>query len=205
AFLLSDDHMSGDTVSRAIAQRSDSPYLRELAQRVLVFYGAMGTNIQRQALTADDFGGARTEGCNDYLVLTRPDVLRGVHESVLAVGWDIVETCTFKSTPRRLKEWGLGDKVHELNVRAAQLAREACDAAGNGRRRFVAGSIGPTGMLPSSDDPTLSAVTFAELLDDYYQQAKALVEGGVELLLVETAQDILEVKAALAGFERLFA
>jgi len=197
--------MSADTVSRATAQRSDSPYLRELAQRVLVFDGAMGTNLQRQALTADDFGGARTEGCNDYLVLTRPDVVRGIHESFLAVGCDVVETCTFQSTPRRLKEWGLGDKVHELNVRAAQLAREACGAAGNGRRRFVAGSIGPTGMLPSSDDPTLSAVTFAELLDDYYQQAKALVEGGVDLLLVETAQDILEVKAALAGFERLFA
>ena len=197
--------MSVDTVSRATAHRSDSPYLRELAQRVLVFDGAMGTNIQRQALTADDFGGARTEGCNDYLVLTRPDVVRGIHESFLAVGCDVVETCTFQSTPRRLKEWGLGDKVHALNVRAAQLARAACDAAGNGRRRFVAGSIGPTGMLPSSDDPTLSAVTFAELVDDYYQQAKALVEGGVDLLLVETAQDILEVKAALAGFERLFA
>ena len=197
--------MSVDTVSRATAHRSDSPYLRELAQRVLVFDGAMGTNIQRQALTADDFGGARTEGCNDYLVLTRPDVVRGIHESFLAVGCDVVETCTFQSTPRRLKEWGLGDKVHALNVRAAQLARAACDAAGNGRRRFVAGSIGPTGMLPSSDDPTLSAVTFAELVDDFYQQAKALVEGGVDLLLVETAQDILEVKAALAGFERLFA
>ncbi len=197
--------MSVVTVSRATAHRSDSPYLRELAQRVLVFDGAMGTNIQRQALTADDFGGARTEGCNDYLVLTRPDVVRGIHESFLAVGCDVVETCTFQSTPRRLKEWGLGDKVHALNVRAAQLARAACDAAGNGRRRFVAGSIGPTGMLPSSDDPTLSAVTFAELVDDYYQQAKALVEGGVDLLLVETAQDILEVKAALAGFERLFA
>ncbi|HEX6814933.1 MAG TPA: methionine synthase [Gemmatimonadaceae bacterium] len=197
--------MSAISVKRSSAQRSDSPYLRELAQRVLVFDGAMGTNIQRHALTAADFGGAAYEGCNDYLVLTRPDVVRGIHESFLAVGCDVVETCTFQSTPRRLREWGLGDKVHELNVRAAQLAREACDSAGNGRRRFVAGSIGPTGMLPSSDDPTLSAVTFGELEEDYYQQAKALVEGGVDLLLVETAQDILEVKAALAGFERLFA
>ena len=197
--------MTAQSVPRGSAQRSDSPYIRELAQRVLVFDGAMGTNIQRHALTAADFGGAAYEGCNDYLVLTRPDVVRGIHESFLAVGCDVVETCTFQSTPRRLREWGLGDKVHELNVRAAQLAREACESAGNGRRRFVAGSIGPTGMLPSSDDPTLSAVTFAELVDDYYQQAKALVEGGVDLLLVETAQDILEVKAALAGFERLFA
>ena len=197
--------MSDTPVPQNSAQRSASPYLRELAERVLVFDGAMGTNIQRHALTAADFGGAKYEGCNDYLVLTRPDVVRGIHESFLAVGCDVVETCTFQSTPRRLREWGLGDKVQELNVRAAQLAREACDAAGNGRRRFVAGSIGPTGMLPSSDDPTLSAVTFAELEEDYYQQARALVEGGVDLLLVETAQDILEVKAALAGFERLFA
>jgi len=197
--------MSAPSVLPDSAQRSDSPYLRELAQRVLVFDGAMGTNIQRHALTAADFGGAAYEGCNDYLVLTRPDVVRGIHESFLAVGCDVVETCTFQSTPRRLREWGLGDKVHELNVRAAQLAREACDSAGNGRQRFVAGSIGPTGMLPSSDDPTLSAVTFGELVEDYYQQAKALVEGGVDLLLVETAQDILEVKAALGGFERLFA
>ncbi len=139
-------------------------------------------------------------------MLTRPDVIRGIHESFLAVGCDVVETCTFQSTPRRLREWGLGDRMHELNVRAAQLARAACGAfATDGRPRFVAGSIGPTGMLPSSSDPTLSAVTFAELEDDFYQQAKALVEGGVDVLLVETAQDILEVKAALAGFERLFA
>jgi 5-methyltetrahydrofolate--homocysteine methyltransferase len=197
--------MSPHSISRALGQRSDSPYLRELATRVLVFDGAMGTNIQRHALTAADFGGAAYEGCNDYLVLTRPDVVRGIHESFLAVGCDVVETCTFQSTPRRLREWGLGDKIHTLNVRAAQLAREACDAAANGQRRFVAGSIGPTGMLPSSDDPTLSAVTFAELVEDYYQQAKGLLEGGVDLLLVETAQDILEVKAALSGFERAFA
>ncbi|HXE60716.1 MAG TPA: methionine synthase, partial [Gemmatimonadaceae bacterium] len=197
-------HMTATSVPRGNAQRSDAPYLRALGERVLVFDGAMGTNIQRHALTAADFGGASYEGCNDYLVLTRPDVVRGIHASFLAVGCDVVETCTFQSTPRRLREWGLGDKIHTLNVRAAQLAREACDAAGNGQRRFVAGSIGPTGMLPSSDDPTLSAVTFAELMEDFYQQAKALVEGGVDLLLVETAQDILEVKAALAGFERLF-
>ena len=197
--------MSTTSVSRSLAQRNDSPYLRALAERVLVFDGAMGTNIQRHALTAADFGGAAFEGCNDYLVLTRPDVVRGIHDSFLAVGCDVVETCTFQSTPRRLREWGLGDKVRALNVGAAQLARAACDAAGNGVPRFVAGSIGPTGMLPSSDDPTLSAVTFAELEEDYYQQAKALIEGGVDLLLVETAQDILEVKAALTGFERVFA
>ena len=118
----------------------------------------------------------------------------------------MVETCTFQSTPRRLDEWGLFGKAHEINVTAARLAREACDKFSTPEHpRFVAGSIGPTGMLPSSADPTLSAITFGELAEQYYQQARALVEGGVDVLLVETSQDILEVKAAIAGFERLFA
>jgi 5-methyltetrahydrofolate--homocysteine methyltransferase len=186
--------------------RRTSPYLAELARRVLVYDGAMGTNIQRHNLTAEDFGGKALEGCNDNLVLTRPDVIQGIHESFLAVGVDVVETCTFQSTPRRLEEWGLGDKVQELNVAAARLARAACDKyATPDRPRFVAGSIGPTGMLPSSSDPVLSRITFDELSRNYYDQAKYLVEGGVDVLLVETAQDILEVKAAVAGFERLFA
>ena len=183
-----------------------SPYLRALQERVLVYDGAMGTTIQRQGLTKEDFGGKDLEGCNDNLVLTRPDVIRSIHESFLAVGCDVVETCTFQSTPRRLDEWGLFGKAHEINVTAARLAREACDKFSTpDHPRFVAGSIGPTGMLPSSADPTLSAITFGELAEQFYQQARALVEGGVDVLLVETSQDILEVKAAIAGFERLFA
>ena len=186
--------------------KNSHPYLEAVADRVLIYDGAMGTNIQRYKLTADDFDGKEFEGCNDYLVLTRPDVIREIHESFLAVGCDVIETCTFQSTPRRLHEWGLGDKVHELNVAAARLARGVANKYSTPEQpRFVAGSIGPTGMLPSSDDPTLSAITFDELSENFYQQAKALVEGGVDVLLVETAQDILEVKAALAGFERLFA
>ena len=190
-----------------MTRSSSSPrYLAELSRRVLIFDGAMGTNIQRHHLTAEDFGGKATEGCNDYLVLTRPDVIRGIHESFLAVGCDVVETCTFQSTPRRLHEWGLGDKVRDINVEAARLARAACDAyATPDRPRFVAGSMGPTGMLPSSSDPVLSAVTFAELSENFHQQAAGLMEGGADLLLIETAQDILEVKAAVAGVERLFA
>ncbi|HJR66458.1 MAG TPA: methionine synthase [Gemmatimonadaceae bacterium] len=186
--------------------KNSNAYLEALSNRVLIYDGAMGTNIQRYKLTAEDFGGKDLEGCNDNLVLTRPDVIREIHESFLAVGCDVVETCTFQSTPRRLHEWGLGDRYHELNVKAAQLARAAADKYATPEQpRFVAGSIGPTGMLPSSDDPTLSAITFDELSENFYLQAKALVEGGVDVLLVETAQDILEVKAALAGFERLFA
>jgi 5-methyltetrahydrofolate--homocysteine methyltransferase len=180
-------------------------YLGALARGVLIYDGAMGTNIQRHKLTAADFGGASLEGCNDYLVLKRPDVIRSIHESFLAVGCDVVETCTFQATPRRLAEWGIGEHTHELNVAAARLARAACDVyATPDHPRFVAGSIGPTGMLPSSDDPVLGAITFAELSENYYAQAKALVEGGVDVLLVETSQDILEVKAAVAAFERLF-
>jgi 5-methyltetrahydrofolate--homocysteine methyltransferase len=182
------------------------PYLRALAARVLVYDGAMGTNIQRHNPTAEDFGGKALEGCNDHLVLTRPDIIQSIHESFLAVGCDVVETCTFQSTPHRLREWGIEEKAQDLNVQAARLARAACDKFATPERpRFVAGSIGPTGMLPSSSDPTLSNIEFEELAETYYLQAKYLVEGGVDVLLVETAQDILEVKAALTGFERLFA
>jgi 5-methyltetrahydrofolate--homocysteine methyltransferase len=184
----------------------DTGYLDALDAGVLVFDGAMGTNIQRYNLTADDFGGTSLEGCNDHLVLTRPDVIQAIHESFLAVGCDVVETCTFQSTPRRLEEWGLGDKVRAMNVAAARIARAACNTFATPERpRFVAGSIGPTGMLPSSSDPVLSNITFEDLSENYYLQAKYLIEGGVDVLLVETSQDILEVKAALAGFERLFA
>ncbi|MEO7458289.1 MAG: methionine synthase [Gemmatimonadaceae bacterium] len=190
---------------------SDTPasqpnaYLSALKDRVLVFDGAMGTNIQRHDPTPEDFGGKALEGCNDNLVLTRPDIIQSIHESFLAVGCDVVETCTFQSTPHRLREWGLEDKARELNVQAAQLARAACNKFSTPERpRFVAGSIGPTGMLPSSSDPALGNITFAALAETFYLQAKYLVEGGVDVLLVETAQDILEVKAALTGFERLF-
>ena len=182
-----------------------SAYLDALRARVLVYDGAMGTNIQRHHLSADDFGGKSLEGCNDHLVLTRPDVIQGIHESFLAVGCDVVETCTFQSTPHRLREWGIEPKTHELNVNAARLARAACEKyATPDKPKFVAGSIGPTGMLPSSSDPVLSRITFRALEDTYFAQAKGLIEGGVDVLLVETAQDILEVKAAIAGFERLF-
>src|SRR6266498_780746 len=184
----------------------DSPYLKELNKRVLIYDGAMGTSIQRFNLTPDDFGGKALEGCNDHLVLTRPDIIQQIHESFLNVGVDVVETCTFQSTPRRLTEWGLGDKVRDVNVAAARIAREAADKyATPDKPKFVAGSMGPTGMLPSSSDPALGNITFEELSQNFYEQAKYLVEGGVDVLLVETSQDILEVKAAVAGIERLFA
>src|SRR6185436_5098228 len=184
---------------------SPHPYLQAIADRVVVFDGAMGTNIQLHHPTPEDFGGKSLEGCNDHLVLTRPDVIQAIHESFLEVGVDVVETCTFQSTPRRLHEWGLGDKVREINVAAARIARAAADRfATTDRPKFVAASMGPTGMLPSSSDPALGDITFEELARNFHDQAQYLIEGGVDLLLIETSQDILEVKAAVAGIEQLF-
>ncbi len=183
----------------------DSPYLKALQERVLIYDGAMGTSIQRFNLSPEDFGGKSLEGCNDNLVLTRPDVIQAIHESFLAVGCDVVETCTFQSTPRRLEEWGLGDKVREINVGAATVARAAADKYSTpDKPRFVAASMGPTGMLPSSSDPALGNITYEELARNFHDQAQYLIEGGVDLLLIETSQDILEVKAAVAGIEQLF-
>src|ERR1043166_8807645 len=173
----------------------DSPYLRAIDDHVLVFEGAMGTNIQLHHPTPEDYGGKSLEGCNDNLVLTRPDIIQSIHESFLAVGCDVVETCTFQSTAHRLREWGIEEKTRELNVAAVRLARAAAHKYPTPNKpSFVARSIGPTGMLLSSSDPVLSNTTFKELEDNYYMQAKYLVEGGVEVLLVGTVRDILGAK-----------
>ncbi|HYF62519.1 MAG TPA: homocysteine S-methyltransferase family protein, partial [Herpetosiphonaceae bacterium] len=180
------------------------PYLAELQKRVLIYDGAMGTSLDLYDLTADDFGGEAFFGARDYLAMTRPDIIEAIHTSFMEAGVDVLETNTFQSTRMRLHEWGLADKTREQNLQAAQLARRVADRfqARDGRRRFVAGSMGPTGMLPSSDDPALSNITWDELSDTFYEQAKFLVEGGVDVLLVETSVDILEVKAALDGIRR---
>src|SRR5690606_22529742 len=182
-------------------------YLDAIEDHVVIFDGAMGTSIQKYNLTAEDFGGEQYEGCNDYLVITRPDVIEEIHESFLAVGSEAVETNTFRANRLTLGEYGLGDRVNEINRTAAQIARRAGDSAARatGIPRFVAGSIGPSGKLPSGNDPDLSNITFDELADVFYEQAQGLVEGGADLLLVETSQDILEVKAAIVGINRYFA
>jgi len=179
-------------------------YLDALKSRVLIYDGAMGTSIDDYDLTAEDYGGESTFGSRDYLVITRPDVIGNIHRSFMEAGSDVLETCTFQSTRPRLEEWGLGERVAEVNIAAARLARGVADEyeAKDGRARYVAGSIGPTGKLPSSNDPALSDVTFQQLSDTFYEQATALIQGGVDLLLVETSVDILEVKAALDGLRR---
>jgi 5-methyltetrahydrofolate--homocysteine methyltransferase len=180
-------------------------YLEALADRILVVDGAMGTELMALELTPDDFGGPPFSGCNEALVLTRPDVIRRIHDAYLAAGADIVETDSFTASRLKLDEYGLGDKTEQINRRSAEIARAACDAAATPERpRFVAGSLGPTGMLISSSDPTLSKITFDQLADIYGEQARHLVEGGVDLLLIETSQDLLEMKAAIAGITREF-
>ena len=181
-------------------------YLDALADHVVVFDGAMGTNIQKINPTAADFGGERLWGCNDYLVISKPQVIEDIHASFLAVGCEVVETCTFRSNRITLREYGLQERVIEINRAAAKLARSVCDrfARETGAARFVAGSMGPTGRLPSSSDPALSNITFQELADVFAEQARGLVEGGVDVLLLETQQDILEVKAAVYGINRYF-
>jgi 5-methyltetrahydrofolate--homocysteine methyltransferase len=181
-------------------------YLGALAQRVLVFDGSMGANLQALNLVADDFGGAHLDGCMDALCLSRPDLPAALHRGFLEVGCDVVETNTFQASRLRLKEWGLAERTLDLNQAGARLAREICDTfeQRDGRPRFVAGAIGPSGFLPGSDDPTLSNITFAQLEETFEEQARGLILGGADLLIIETQQDILETKAAVLGARRAF-
>jgi 5-methyltetrahydrofolate--homocysteine methyltransferase len=184
-------------------QRERAEALQEvLAERILVLDGATGTWLQGQDLTAEDFGGAELEGCNENLVLTRPDVILRMHSDYLAAGADMVETDTFGATPLVLAEYGLADKAVEINRRAAELAREAAaKQATAGRPRFVAGSMGPTTKAMT----VTGGVTFDELVVHYRTQAIGLLTGGADVLLVETTQDTRNLKAGLIGIEQAFA
>ena len=189
-------------MKRSYTNRS---YLDALQKRVLIFDGAMGTSLQSQKLTAAHFGGEQFNGCIDFLVISFPEAVEKVHRSFLDVGVDVVETDSFRANRITLSEYGLGDRVLEINRSAAALARRLADEYSTSEQpRFVAGSIGPTGKLPSADDPELSNVTFDELVDVLGEQASGLIQGGADLLIVETSQDILEVKAAVAGVHRAF-
>jgi 5-methyltetrahydrofolate--homocysteine methyltransferase len=168
-------------------------FLSELKRRVLVYDGAMGTNLQKHNLTPEDFWGK--EGCNELLVLSRPDVIRAIHASFLEAGCDVIETDSFGSASIVLVEYGLADRARELNLAAARLAREVADAYSTPEQpRFVAGSIGPTTKLPS-----LGHIGYDAMAAAYREQAEALIEGGVDVLLIETCQDLLQVKIAIAA------
>ena len=167
-------------------------------ERVVVFDGGMGATLEQFDLTRRTTAGSQGK-CHEALVLNRPDVIQGVHESMLEAGAEVVETDTFQASRLKLEEWGLGEHTLEINTKAAEIARKAA-----GEDRFVAGSIGPTGHLPASDDPTLGKITFRELVEVFTEQAEGLIEGGADLIIIETAQDILEVKAAVFGAREAF-
>src|SRR5688572_15776809 len=181
-------------------------YLDALEKKVLVFDGAMGTSLQLQNLTAEHFGGEQYNGCNDYLVISYPEAVEKVHRSFLEVGVDVLETDTFRSNRLTMQEYQLQDRIIEINVAAASLAKRLANeyAEKTGQPRFVAGSIGPSGKLPSTNDPELSNVKYDELIDIFREQAVGLIKGGVDVLLIETSQDILEVKAAITGLHQAF-
>lgn len=183
-----------------IRKYTNRKYLDALALRALVFDGATGTNLQDMNLTTADYGGERTVGFNDYLVITKPEAVEKNHRSFLEVGVDVIETDTFRSNRITLQDYQLENLVGEINQRAARLARQLADEfSTTDQPRFVAGSMGPTGQLPSMADPELSRLTFDELVEIFCEQASHLLIGGVDLLLLETSQDILEVKAAVQG------
>src|SRR5271166_648204 len=177
---------------------AERDYLKTVSEHVVVYDGGMGATLEQFELTSEDYGGLPGK-CHEALVLNRPDVIEGVHSSMLEAGAEVVETDTFQGSRLKLEEWGLGEYTVEINTRAAEIARRAA-----GESRFVAGSIGPTGLLPASEDPTLGQIRFGELVEVFAEQAAGLIDGGADLLIIETAQDILEVKAAVFGARAAF-
>src|SRR5436309_7838682 len=173
-------------------------YLEAIRKGVVVYDGGMGATLEQFDLTQEDYGGLQGK-CHEALVLNRPDVIEGVHQSMLDAGANVVETDTFQASRLKLEEWGLADYTVEINTKAAEIARRAA-----GEHRFVAGSIGPTGHLPASEDPSLGQIRFGELVEVFTEQAEGLIDGGSDLLIIETAQDILEVKAAIFGARAAF-
>jgi 5-methyltetrahydrofolate--homocysteine methyltransferase len=168
-------------------------YRSAIRTHVVLFDGGMGATLEQFELSLED--DYKLPGrAHEALVLNRPDVIEGVHDSFVAAGADVIQTDTFQASRLKLDEWGLGEATVEINLRAAQIARRAA-----GEQRFVAGSVGPTGFLPASDDPTLGDISFRTLAGAFAEQCEGLIEGGVDVILIETAQDILEVKAAIFG------
>jgi 5-methyltetrahydrofolate--homocysteine methyltransferase len=180
-------------------------FLDALEKRVMIYDGANGTSLQNMNLTAEHFGGEKYNGAMDYLAITYPQAVEDVHRSFFEVGVDIVETNTFRSNPLTLAEYGLEDQTIEINRTSVSIARKVADEFSTpDHPRFVAGSIGPSGYLPSANDPALSNVTYDQLVDVFAEQAEGLILGGADILLIETSQDILEVKATIDGIQAAF-
>ena len=178
-----------------------STYLDAVRQRVVIYDGATGTNLQLRGLTADDFGGPAFEGCNEILVDTRPDVIADLHRSFFEVGSEVVETDSFGSLSLTLVEYGIADRAYELNRKAAEIAREVAHGFTTpDTPRWVAGSIGPGTKFPS-----LGQIRFAEMRDAYEVQARGLLDGGVDLFIIETVFDLLQAKTAIVGCRRAMA
>ena len=187
-------------MARTVTASRFLDHLNGPTRPVLVFDGATGTSLQGQDLTAEDFGGPELEGCNENLVITKPEAVKAVHRQFLEVGCDVIETDTFGAASIVLAEYGLEDKAFELNKRAAELAREMADEFSTPEKpRFVAGSMGPTTKLP-----TLGHIDFDTMRDSFREQAEGLIAGDVDLFIVETCQDVLQIKAALQGIEEAF-
>ncbi|HNI57910.1 MAG TPA: homocysteine S-methyltransferase family protein, partial [Elusimicrobiota bacterium] len=179
-----------------------STFQELIREKILILDGAMGTMLQKMNLTAADFGGPALEGCNENLILSKPSAVQAVHDGYLKAGADIIETNTFGSTPLVLAEYGLADQALEISRRGAQLAKESAKKFSTpAKPRFVAGSMGPT----TKTLYVTGGVTFDGLIETFEIQARGLIEGGSDLLLVETAQDTLNIKAALIGIDRAFA
>ncbi|MAR06613.1 MAG: methionine synthase [Cyanobium sp. NAT70] len=192
--------MAATTTKDSLADSRFLNYLNGPQRPVLVFDGATGTSLQEMELTAEDFGGLELEGCNENLVVTRPDAVQAVHRQFLDVGCDVIETDTFGAASIVLAEYGLEDQAFALNKRAAQLAREMAEQYSTpDKPRFVAGSMGPTTKLP-----TLGHIGFDAMRASFREQAEGLIAGNVDLFIVETCQDVLQIKAALQGIEQAF-
>lgn len=172
-------------------------FLDEIKNHILLFDGAMGTEIQKLKPKAEDFPNNK-DGFNDGLVLSKPEWIKNIHRSYLEAGSDCIETNTFGSNQIKLQEYGFGEQTVSINKSAAELARSAIKEFGNGEK-FVVGSMGPTGYLPSSNDPDLGNVPLNTIIEAFELQAQGLIQGGVDVLLIETSQDILEVKLAITG------
>ena len=172
-------------------------FLDEIKNHILLFDGAMGTEIQKLKPKAEDFPNNK-DGFNDGLLLSKPESIKNIHRSYLEAGSDCIETNTFGSNQIKLEEYGFGEQTVSINKSAAELARSVIKEFGNGEK-FVVGSMGPTGYLPSSNDPDLGNVPLNTIIEAFELQAQGLIQGGVDVLLIETSQDILEVKLAITG------